>query len=146
LLASGDKMVGALEALSGSDTVQLAMIKLQSMDIETSLGATLNKINAKEVLDKAEDALTNAEARSRMINNMKDEILEFLLENLPSMSVPDIQGVKDDVQFAVTGLDMSGFKLKKEDVTLELSTSLRDEFLTCTATGISAAFARVRWK
>ncbi len=146
ILASGDKMVGALEAFSQSDAVQLAMIKLQSMDIESTLSSKLGGFDTKLALDQAEDALTNAEARARMINNTKDQILGFLLENLPSMSVPDIQGVKDDVQFSITGLDMSGFRLRKEDVTVELGTSMKDEFLTCTATGIAAKFARIKWK
>ena len=44
------------------------------------------------------------------------------------------------------GLDMSGFKLRKEDVVVVLASSLHDEFLTCTATGITAKFARVRWR
>jgi hypothetical protein len=146
LMLGGDRVVGALESFSNSDSVQLAMIKLQELDIEGSLGSQLSKINTKMILDEAEDALTNAEARNRIINNTKDQILEFLLENLPSMSVPDIQGVKDDIQFAVTGLDMSGFKLRKEDVVVVLGSSLNEEFLTCTATGIMAKFARVRWR
>lgn len=146
MIASGDKVVGALESFSNSDSVQLAMIKLQEFDIEGSLSTQLSKIDTKKILDEAESALTNTEARNRIINNTKDKVLEFLLENLPSMSVPDIQGVKDDVQFAVTGLDMSGFKLRKEDVTVVLASSLDNEFLTCTATGILAKFARVRWR
>lgn len=146
ILESGDKVAGALESFSNSDSVQLAMIRMQEFDIEGSLGSKLSKIDTKKILDEAEEAITNADARNRIINNTKDQILEFLLENLPSMSVPDIQGVKDDVQFAVTGLDMSGFKLRKEDVTVVLATSLNDEFLTCTATGIMAKFAKVRWR
>jgi hypothetical protein len=29
-------------------------------------------------------------------------------EYLPSMSVPDIEGVKDDLEYVITDLDMSG--------------------------------------
>lgn len=78
--------------------------------------------------------------------------------------------MKDDVQFAVTKLDLSGFKLKKEgeflnisffivkvvliicslccksDVTVTLGKSINDEFLSCEARNISASFNSVRWK
>jgi hypothetical protein len=36
------------------------------------------------------------------------------------MSIPDVEGVRDDVEYGVSNLDMSGFKLQKEDVTVEL--------------------------
>jgi hypothetical protein len=112
-----------------------------------------------------------------MLNSTKDKVLGFLLDHVPSMSIPDIQGVKDDVQFAVTKLDMSGFKLRKEgvccvaalltsplscivgiigadvithsfflDVTVTLGKSINEEFLSCEARNISAAFNGVRWK
>lgn len=146
VLKQGDKVVGALEALSSSDTVQLAMIRLQDMDIESTLGDTIKKFDSNKALNLAEGVLTNAEARAQLINDTKDRVLEFLLENLPTMTVPDIQGVKDDVQFAITGLDMSGFKLRKEDVKVEVGSSLKEELFSCTAVGIRAKFARVRWK
>jgi hypothetical protein len=146
MLKQGDKVVGALEAFSNSDTVQLAMIRLQDMDIESTLGDTIKKFDSNKALNLAEGVLTNAEARSQLVNETKDRVLEFLLENLPTMTVPDIQGVKDDVQFAITGLDMSGFKLRKEDVKVEVGSSLKEELFSCTAVGIGAKFARVRWK
>ena len=36
------------------------------------------------------------------------------------MSIPDVEDVRDDVEYAVCNLDMSGFKLQKEDVMVEL--------------------------
>ena len=36
------------------------------------------------------------------------------------MSIPDVEGVRDDVEYGVSNLDMSGFKLQKEDVSVEL--------------------------
>jgi hypothetical protein len=146
MLKQGDKVVGALEAFSSSDTVQLAMIRLQDMDIESTLGDTIKKFDSNKALNLAEGVLTNAEARTQLVNETKDRVLEFLLENLPTMTVPDIQGVKDDVQFAITGLDMSGFKLRKEDVKVDVGSSLKEELFSCTAVGIGAKFARVKWK
>ncbi len=84
------------------------------MDIEKSISDTILKFDADSVLDDAESALTDVEARNRLLNSTKDQVLGFLLEHIPNMSIPDIQGVKDDVQFAVTRLDLSGFKLRKE--------------------------------
>lgn len=117
-------------------------------------------LDADSVLDDAESALTDREARNRILNSTKDQVLGFLLDHIPNMRIPDIQGidcchlsflsvrvgVKDDVQFAVTRLDLSGFKLRKEDVTVSLGSSLNEEFVTCEARNISAAFNGVKWK
>ena len=49
-----------------------------------------------------------------MVNSLEQS------EYLPAMSIPDVEGVRDDVEYAVQNLDMSGFKLHKEDVSVEL--------------------------
>jgi hypothetical protein len=36
-----------------------------------------------------------------------------LLDYLPSMPIPPITGLKDNVEYTISQLDMSGFKLNK---------------------------------
>ena len=40
---------------------------------------------------------------------------------LPSISVPPIKGTKDEVEYAISNLDLSNFTLKKEKVYVKLA-------------------------
>ena len=51
---------------------------------------------------------------------MKDACLEFLLQYLPSMPIPPIDGEENGLEYSVSNLDLTRFKLKKEDVHLTL--------------------------
>jgi hypothetical protein len=44
---------------------------------------------------------------------LTDSCLDFLLDYLPSMPIPPITGLKDNVEYTISQLDMSGFKLNK---------------------------------
>lgn len=57
-----------------------------------------------------------------------------------------VLGMKDDVQYSVSGLDMSGIKIRKENVTVEIGNSLTDEFITFTITGLGAIFEGIYWR
>lgn len=79
--------------------------------------------------------LSDAAARARLVDGWKDTLLDFLLQFIPTLSIPDIDGmmmrvglpvylpnadlshdsgVREDVRFSVSGLDLAGIKLKKE--------------------------------
>jgi hypothetical protein len=51
---------------------------------------------------------------------MKDACLEFLLQYLPSMPIPPIDGEENGLEYSVSNLNLNRFKLKKEDVHLTL--------------------------
>ena len=44
---------------------------------------------------------------------LTDACLEFLLQYLPSMPIPPIDGEKDMMEYSVRNLDMSGFKVSR---------------------------------
>ena len=157
IVATGDQVVSVFRE---HDAVRGVLDQLKDIDLDEQAGFLAN-FNPESALSDVEQSLSNLagvgkngeidaassqDARNKLINTTKDKVLGFLLEHIPSMNIPDIQGVKDDVQFAVTRLDMSGFKLKKEDVQVRLGNSLQEEFLVCEATNISAAFKGVKWK
>lgn len=78
-----------MESYRQNEAVQQVLSKLQEMDFtDTSL---LN-FNPESILSDAENALSDAEARNSLLNKTKDQILGFLLEHIPNMSIPDIQG------------------------------------------------------
>jgi hypothetical protein len=160
IVATGDQVVSVLEQFREHDAVRGVLDSLKDIDLDEK-ASFLSSFNPEDALSEVEqsfssltgigkngeiDAASSQEARNKLINTTKDKVLGFLLEHIPNMTIPDIQGVKDDVQFAVTRLDMSGFKLKKEDVQVRLGTSLQEEFLVCEASNISAAFQGVKWK
>ena len=160
IVATGDQVMSVLEQFREHDAVQGVLEHLKNMDMDEKT-AFLATFNPDELLEEVEqsfssltgiggngevDSASSQEARNKLINSTKDKVLGFLLEYVPNMTIPDIQGVKDDVQFAVTRLDMSGFKLKKEDVQVRLGSSIQEEFLVCEASNISAAFKGVKWK
>ena len=160
IVATGDHVVSVFEQFREHDAVRGVIDHLKDIDMDEKAGF-LSTFNAENALTEVEqslatltgvgksggsDATTSLDARNKLINSTKDKILGFLLEHIPNMVIPDIQGVKDDVQFAVTKLDMSGFQLNKEDVQVRIGSSLQEEFLVCEASNISAAFKGVKWK
>ena len=54
--------------------------------------------------------------RQALLDRLTDVALEFLLQQLPAVQIPAIEGEQDGVEYAVSNLDMSGFQLNKEDV------------------------------
>ena len=51
------------------------------------------------LVDDAELALTDLAARQRLVDGMKDACLEFLLQYLPSMPIPPIDGEQDGLEY-----------------------------------------------
>lgn len=88
LVAKGEQFVSVLESYRQNDAVQSVLNKLGSMEIDSSI---LN-FNAESILSEAEATLSDVEGRNMLMNKTKDQVLGFLLEHLPSMSIPDIQG------------------------------------------------------
>ena len=58
---------------------------------------------------------TDRAARQRLVDGMKDACLEFLLQYLPSMPIPPIDGEEDGLEYSISNLDLSRFRLRKED-------------------------------
>jgi hypothetical protein len=54
------------------------------------------------------------------VDGLKDACLEFLLQYLPSMPIPPIDGEENGLEYSVSNLDLTRFKLKKEDVRVTL--------------------------
>ena len=81
----------------------------------------IERLNVDEVLDTAGEAVTDEKKRLELLSNATDSALEFLLKILPSMPVPPFEGVRDGLIYSIKNLSMHGFKLKKEDIMVEIA-------------------------
>ena len=73
------------------------------------------------VLDTAQEAVSDEKKRLELLSSATDSALEFLLKILPSMPIPPFEGVRDGLIYSIKNLSMHGFKLRKEDIMVEIA-------------------------
>jgi hypothetical protein len=81
----------------------------------------LEKIDVDEMLDTAQGAVTDEKKRLLLLSQATDAALDFFLKILPSMPVPPFEGVKDGLVYHLSNLSMEGFKVKKENIMVEIA-------------------------
>jgi hypothetical protein len=131
LIQRGERVLDALEGVSNmegnindptnkliSDAMQIAQRAGITKD---SVMKELEKINVDEVLDTAQGAVTDEKKRIQLLSQATDAALDFFLKILPSMPVPPFEGVKDGLVYHLANLSMQGFKVKKENIVVEIA-------------------------
>ena len=83
---------------------------------EKKITDAIGNLDVKEWQEWGEKVATDETERQKLVNQVKDSALEFLLQYLPSIQVPPIQGEKDNVEYTISNIDLGGFKIKKEGV------------------------------
>jgi hypothetical protein len=73
------------------------------------------------VLETASEAVSDENKRLELLSSATDSALEFLLKILPSMTIPPFEGVRDGLIYSIKNLSMHGFKLRKEDIMVEIA-------------------------
>ncbi len=68
----------------------------------------------------AESAVTDENTRKEILSSAADSALDFILRILPSMPIPPFDGVKDGLIYHLSNLSMEGFKVRKEDIKVEI--------------------------
>ncbi len=98
------------------------------MDIAIKAGITkdavmqgVDGLDMNKLLDHTQSAITDEAARRELISSAGDSALDFLLKILPSMPVPPFDGVRDGLVYHLSNLSMAGFKVKKEDIKIEIA-------------------------
>jgi hypothetical protein len=81
----------------------------------------IEKLDVDELLDAAGGAVTDEKKRRKLLSDATDLGLDFFLKILPSMPVPPLDGVKDGLLYHISNLSMEGFKVRKEDIQLEMA-------------------------
>lgn len=78
-------------------------------------------LNVDKLLDDTRSAVTDEAARRELVSAAGDAALDFLLKVLPSMPVPPFDGVREGLVYHLSNLSMAGFKVKKEDIYIEIA-------------------------
>ncbi|CAM9886489.1 unnamed protein product, partial [Sphacelaria rigidula] len=124
IISSGEWGLQSLKSMPTDGAVGKVLEKLADPELEGKIMRGINNIDTDYLLDTAERAMTDAEARAQLLDGIKDSTVDFLLEYLPHIEVPPISGTSTRVGYAITNLDLSGFRLRKEDVKVELVDSM----------------------
>jgi predicted XRE-type DNA-binding protein len=118
----GEEVLDALEGVSSNTVVSDALKIAEKVGItKDSVMREINKLDVDQLLDTAGDAVTDEGKRRQLVSNAIDTALDFILRILPSMPVPPFDGVRDGLLYNISNLSMQGFKVRKEDITIELA-------------------------
>jgi len=158
-LNNTDSVLGSIEGAQGSDTYQMALAHLHTMDIDllenTKGWVQSSKIlpmssggAGPDLLSAAELAFTDEKARTKLIDAVKDNVLDFLVSYIPTINISSLEGVYDNTEYSISGLDLSGFKFRKEKVDVQFDDNLVSgkDVLHFEASDITAKFKGIQWK
>lgn len=122
LVKHGEIALDAIEGISGNKIAGDVMEIAEKAGItKESVMSQLESLNVNEILDTAGNAVTDERARRELVSSATDTALDFVLRILPSMPVPPFDGVKDGLLYNLSNLSMQGFKVKKEDIMVEIA-------------------------
>jgi len=102
----------------------------------------LQQMRPEEVVDTGKQLYNDPNARAKFLVKVKDAALEFLLQYLPTVEVPPVSGVKEDIYYELSHIDLGGFKLRSEDVTVAIT----DTGVEIRASRISCLMRGLNWK
>jgi len=106
--------------------------KFEDDNLEDNIFNAIGQLDAKEALTNAESTLYGGpEALEQLANSFKDATLQFVLDILPGLQIPSIEGDYEThyvgkIKYILKNLDMSGFHFTKEDVTLKFPEDIED--------------------
>lgn len=119
---SGAKLAAALTVLDKDDRAKHFASKLLSDD--TGLVAAVDSLASLDVdqaSERLEDLLkSDAAERAKLVEKATDSALDFFLTHLPAMPVPPLDLEREGVLYELGNLNLSQFKLVKNDVEVDL--------------------------
>lgn len=122
IFIQGEQVLDLLEGVSSNKAVNDALKIAENAGItKDSVMKEFEKLNVDELLDTAGGAVTDEKKRQQLVSTATDTALEYILKILPSMPVPPLDGVRDGLVYNISNLSMKGFKVKKEDIQIELA-------------------------
>ena len=101
------------------------------------------QLNPEQILAMGNNMYNDGEGRQVFINKVKDSALEFLMAYLPTAHIPPIEGQQDNIEYKLTNIDLSGFKVLSQDVEVLLS---EEDGLQIKAENISCAMGDLGYK
>jgi hypothetical protein len=118
----GEEVLDVLEGVSSNKVVTDALKIAEKAGItKDSVMREIQKLDVDQLLDTAGGVVTDEAKRRQVVSQAIDTALDFILRILPSMPVPPFEGVRDGLLYNISNLSMAGFKVKKEDIMIELA-------------------------
>ncbi|TYZ67630.1 hypothetical protein PybrP1_011407 [[Pythium] brassicae (nom. inval.)] len=87
----------------------------------------------------------NRAKRQAFVNQVKDHCLDFFMSVLPTIQVDTIAGVEEGVEYALSRLDLSSFRVRKERVKVRMGTVADEALFTVRATHLTALLQGFQW-
>lgn len=118
----GEEVLDVIEGVSTNAVYKdaLKIVEKAGLSKDTMM-KEIEKIDVNQLLDTAGSAVTDEKKRMQLLSSATDTALDFVLRILPSMPVPPFDGVKDGLLYNISNLSMEGFKVRKEDIQIELA-------------------------
>ena len=118
----GEHVLDAIEGVSSNKVVNDALKIAEKAGItKDSMMKEIEKLDVDQLLDTAGSAVTDETKRLQLLSSATDTALDFILRILPSMPVPPFDGARDGLVYNISNLSMEGFKVRKEDIQIELA-------------------------
>lgn len=122
LMLHGENVLDVIEGASGNQAVNDALKLVEKAGItKDHVMKEFEKLDMNDLIDTAGNAVTDERARLKLLSSATDTALDFVLKILPSMPVPPFEGVNDGLVYHISNLSMQGFKVRKEDIQIELA-------------------------
>jgi len=99
-------------------------------------------LSPTQLLGQGQTLYSDEKSRQAFIDKVKDSALEFLMAYLPTAKVPPVAGEKDNVEYTLTGIDLSGFKVLSQDVEVAVN---EDDGLAIWARNISCSMKQLQF-
>mmetsp|Transcript_32274 Transcript_32274/g.37632 ORF Transcript_32274/g.37632 Transcript_32274/m.37632 type:complete len:1352 (+) Transcript_32274:164-4219(+) len=119
---TGEHILDAIETASQNKGVSdiLSVVEQAGVSKESIIDK-IEQMDMNTILDTAEKAMSDEEKRAELLSSATDSALDFMLRILPSMPIQPFDGVRDGLIYSMSNLSMKGFKLKKEDIMVEIA-------------------------
>lgn len=149
-MESTEKYITQMQQTSqGQNLLNKARQLVQSVDNPDAFCENVTKAISEVKYDKiAEWGTTissNREKRQEFVNQVKDHCLDFFMSVLPTIKIDTISGVEEGIEYSMSNLDLSNFRVRKERVKVRMGTVADEELFTVRATHLTALLKGFEW-
>ncbi|KAF1319458.1 hypothetical protein FI667_g13221, partial [Globisporangium splendens] len=149
-MESTEKYLAQMQQTSqGQTLLKKAKQLVQSVDNPDAFCGNVTKAIADVKLDKLAEwgntLTTNREKRQEFVNQVKDHCLDFFMSVLPSIKIDTISGIEEGIEYSMSNLDLSNFRVRKERVKVRMGTVADEELFTVRATHLTALLKGFQW-
>ncbi|GMH98574.1 hypothetical protein TrVE_jg8446 [Triparma verrucosa] len=122
LLMKSERVLDALEDASKNKTLTSLLESARNAGYnEDTVVQSIANLDVDGLLNNVDGLVNDDQARRNLVAGATDSALEFLLTVLPSVEIPKLDGVKDGNMFSIENLSMEAFKLRKEDIDVQIA-------------------------